>query len=395
MKKNIKKLFKKCAENSIRRKIATFLAKKAGLVHSHTTTKKWMEVNSIPEENYCVVEPAEKIFLKKPKTVDEKLWEIFNLEVLDDNKEVFVAKIPDASYVSKFSSYITRDNFLLNDLSLEFGAPRDKDGFEHSVFYSDIPDETYYDKTVAIIDTAGAYNYFHWIINILPKIDFIKKSKIEVDYYLISTDKPYQLGSLKFFDIPEEKIIQNTQNLNIKAKFLVASSLPSTPAIVNTESLRVLREKFNVPKKLEKRVFITRRNAAQGRRIINEDEVIQMIREYGFEVYELESMDFRSQVELFSSAEIVVSPHGAGLTNMLFCPVEAKIVEIFNPKYRALCYWVLSNLLGLDYYYLIGEGERPSLEQVTYNCFGNITVDVEKLERTLNLAGISKVLSKL
>lgn len=386
IKKSIKKFLSKNPKNSITKNVFTFLVKKAGLVHNYTTTKEWLKTNNLLEDNYCVVQPKETILLKKPKTVETKMWEVFNLTSLDDYKEVFVAKIPEGNYISKYYSYITKDKILLDDLSIEFGSPVDKEGFEHSVFCRTIPKETYYDKTVAIIDTDGAYNYFHWIMNILPKIDFIEKSKMEVDYYLITMDMPHQKETLEFFNIPPEKIIQNNSKLNIKAKYLIASSFPTSPGAINPESLEMLRKKFNIPRSLDKRIFITRKNAPQGRRIINEDEVINLVKKYGFEVCEPEKLNFRSQIELFSSAEIILAPHGAALTNMLFCHSDAKIIEIFNPKYRALCYWILANLLNLDYYYLLGEGEIPSLDQVTYDCSGNITVDIDKLEKTIQLA---------
>jgi len=50
------------------------------------------------------------------------------------------------------------------------------------------------------------------------------------------------------------------------------------------------------------------------RRIINEHEVIEALATFGFVAYALEEMSFSEQVRLFSQAEMVVAPHGAGLT---------------------------------------------------------------------------------
>ena len=44
-------------------------------------------------------------------------------------------------------------------------------------------------------------------------------------------------------------------------------------------------------------------------------------------------MSVAEQVELFVYADVVVAPHGAGLTNLLFCREGTRIVEIFPPTY--------------------------------------------------------------
>ncbi len=65
-------------------------------------------------------------------------------------------------------------------------------------------------------------------------------------------------------------------------------------------------------------------------------------------------MSVTEQASCLASAEIVVAPHGAGLTNLVFCNPGTKVIEIFSPSYLPNCYWILSNVCGLDHYYLIG-----------------------------------------
>lgn len=358
------------------------IAKKLGMIYSYSNTKTWFETNGLPNHYFLMFKP-EKVQMTLPKTSDSKVWNIFHDKSIDFI-EVFLAKLPDGNYISKYNSVVTRDNVLLDDLSFEFGTPKDKKGFEHSVFSMRIPKEKYYDKTIAIIDTDGAYNYYHWIINILPKFYFVERSCIHIDYYVVSSDTPFQKQSLEFMNIPPEKIIPNTKELNIKAKYLLVSSFPGSPFFLNKESLKYLRKKFHLPKTQNNRIFITRRFATNKRNIINEKELIASLRRYGFEVYELASMSFKAQVKLFACAEVILAPHCVGLTNMVFAPDKAKVIEIINPQYKKMCYWYLANFIGLDYYCVRGV---PSKD----NSSKDIIVDIDKVEETLDLAGIKKL----
>jgi hypothetical protein len=60
------------------------------------------------------------------------------------------------------------------------------------------------------------------------------------------------------------------------------------------------------------------------------------------------------QAALLAEAEVVLAIHGSGLTNIVFCQPGTKVVELFSPYYVYPCYWLLSNLMQLEYYYLLG-----------------------------------------
>ena len=102
------------------------------------------------------------------------------------------------------------------------------------------------------------------------------------------------------------------------------------------------------------RIYISR-NQASRRRIVNEEEVVNLLKKIGFQIITFESTSIREQALYLANAQIVVGPHGAGLTNILFCNPGTKIIEFFAPEYIVVCYWVISNICGLQYYHLIGD----------------------------------------
>ena len=55
-----------------------------------------------------------------------------------------------------------------------------------------------------------------------------------------------------------------------------------------------------------------------------------------------------------------MAPHGAGLTNLVWCAPHTKVLEIFSPLYVNLCYWAIASVTQADYYYLLGNAEESS-----------------------------------
>lgn len=79
------------------------------------------------------------------------------------------------------------------------------------------------------------------------------------------------------------------------------------------------------------KLFISRRDSSQ-RRLLNELEVEAELVSRGFISVVLSDYSVVEQIRLFSQAKIVVAAHGAGLTNLVFAPRGAMVVEITNTK---------------------------------------------------------------
>jgi capsular polysaccharide biosynthesis protein len=112
-------------------------------------------------------------------------------------------------------------------------------------------------------------------------------------------------------------------------------------------------------------VYISRRNANR-RRVRNEDAVVDALEAYGFEPFALEEMSMNDQISLFTQAECIVGPHGAGLTNMIYGD-QPTIVELFGSR-KKTTFYRLARLLDNEYHFL----ECTSVR-------GDIDVDVDRL----------------
>jgi len=99
-------------------------------------------------------------------------------------------------------------------------------------------------------------------------------------------------------------------------------------------------------------IYISR-NDASKRQVINEDELVDQLRGYGFESFELTNLSMVDQIILFSQADTVIGPHGAGLGNTVFCS-DCTVIELAGVKNKPT-FLMQAQKLDLDYRLVIGK----------------------------------------
>jgi capsular polysaccharide biosynthesis protein len=115
-------------------------------------------------------------------------------------------------------------------------------------------------------------------------------------------------------------------------------------------------------------------------------QVIKYLEKFGFRSVKLETMSVAEQAACLAAAKVVVAPHGGGLTNLVFCSPGTKVIEIFSPLYVPHCYWMISNLCGLEHYYLIGDLVDDGTP--TKPLHKDMRLDLNSLEKLLTIAGV-------
>ena len=81
------------------------------------------------------------------------------------------------------------------------------------------------------------------------------------------------------------------------------------------------------PKDAHQRLYISRKKVRR-RHLTNEAELLSLFAQFGYQTVHLENWSLVQQIQRFQQTSHVVAPHGAGLTNILFLPQQAKILEI-------------------------------------------------------------------
>jgi capsular polysaccharide biosynthesis protein len=98
----------------------------------------------------------------------------------------------------------------------------------------------------------------------------------------------------------------------------------------------------------KRRLYVSRR-AQTMRVMVNELALEAALIRRGFQIVRPERMSVADQIRLFSEAEVIVGPTGAGLTNALFAAPGCKVVEIQPENFASFWVAAFSRLLGLDW----------------------------------------------
>ncbi|NCO76305.1 MAG: DUF563 domain-containing protein [Cyanobacteria bacterium] len=368
----------------------------------YDNVEKWAIKNDLINSNYYNFNLDNILNLKPPKTIDKNIHPSFYYPSIIELPKTFLVNIPHGKFYLRqdeaSSAVMTEENYLMGNLSPESPAlsPNHPDSHpsKHSILKTNfLPPIQQIEGKVIVL--AGLLNkiYFHWLFDILPRIKLLELANInyrEIDYFLVDNSTNFQQETLKIFGIPSEKILPLSFPLHIQANNLIIPSFPSSIAWMPSWSCDYLRDKILDAKSINnqrKRLYISR-NKSNNRHLINEEEVINLLLNYNFEVINLELLSVKQQGELLSQAEMVISPHGSGLSNLVFCQPKTKVIEIFAPNYVYPCYWLVSNLVNLNYHYLIGEiiGSKH-FHSLLYpdSRFEDIYLNCEKLRQLLKI----------
>jgi hypothetical protein len=341
---------------------------------------------------YDVIYPGLDDIKHLPYRMDGALhWKHAN-EINRQPPTGFVTVIPNGRVWGNNGTIVTPHNKVLWELSIEYR----KDPESLPIFHEDISEPFYMDKNVAVLSFCASDTYYHWMLDVLPRLELLSKFHgPTIDAYVCKLDSNcrFQQDTLHKLGISDSKIIATDSNFHLQAQNLIVPSLVGYTGHAPAWACDYLRNHFlhsdmSKPAKSMQRIYLSRQQA-RWRKVENEEEVIRLLRKYHFEIItnELDDMPVSEQADLFHTADYIVGPHGSGLTNVLFCHPHAKVLEFHSPNYVNPLYWVLGNHVEVDYYYLIGEGPRPPDMMDPKEDWEHMTIDVGKLEQIIKVMG--------
>jgi len=233
-----------------------------------------------------------------------------------------------------------------------------------------------------IIFIPNNENYYHLMIDyLLPSFLEIISNKDEHSYVTFLVQKRFSLIDI-FQDLLIREKIQSTQiKVNSSDQFtggklLLRGSMATHPQIqsVFPSELNKLISclQLNDNKKQYDRIYISRKNANR-RRLLNESDLIHVLDKYQISVVELNSDDPWAQLTLFYNASLIISVHGASLTNIIWSR-KTKVIEIFPRNLTPIQYLNFSAQLGHGYSCFFG---------TTGNSKENFELDIDKFEKYL------------
>jgi len=195
-------------------------------------------------------------------------------------------------------------------------------------------------RAATAIECGGWWtNYGHVILESLPRILGLHSPEClqldSVDVHICSLAAPQWRPLLEALIPPNARLCPSPANSRVRCRSAIALPVISGDIVghIRREWLSHFRAAATrawgpADASQPRRIYVSRRQATH-RRILNEAELIASLRALGFVVVALETLSLAEQYKLFATAEVVVAPHGAGLTNLIHAPAGCSLVELF------------------------------------------------------------------
>ena len=259
------------------------------------------------------------------------------------NLEMFLCKINNAKVYSSWGFYFTNDNKIIKEvlpferilrLSSEIGG--------RFAFYN-FRFKKKTDLNVFSLQSIWNVCFGHWIHETLPKLFILKDSGLlnKIDAFILGDGckSKFHKDSLKIFGLENKKIIYVSDETEIICKNLYLSSFPSETTHYPSkwiydkyrELSKELIKKYD-KNQFPKKIYLSR-NKVKTRRILNEDELIEILKSFGYYCLCPEDYSLEEQFCIFYNADKIISVLGSGLTNLV-CSKETVSVLGIAPKNR-------------------------------------------------------------
>ena len=226
-----------------------------------------------------------------------------------------------------------------------------------------------------------AEGFYHWFHDVLPRLETAIQHLPSNTKFVIGRDpEPWQLESLAAYGIGVDNLVEQREG-----EFTAVERLWfSTPLghasfgsgkVVRRVGDRLVRHFADGLGQGVESIYVSRRNA-RSRRVVNESELENVLKSYGFQLIQCEDLSLREQIGTFSGARSIMGPHGAGLMNMIFCRrSNCNVWELTAQENTEPCYLVLSGQLGHKFKRLTG--------QIVSGSDGDMTMDSRIVEEEL------------
>ena len=298
----------------------------------------------------------------------------------------FVAEITGGFISGPSVGVITPNRQLLAEVSIEFGHSPERHGAMRKILF---PKPSHLPGRWGLLAITGGNSYYHHMTEVLPRMEMIRRAGIrdaELQGWIINgSSHSYQTESWQRLGLSADALRPMEDGAYYQCESLVVSSTPTNPGRVAPWIPPFLRNLFGVqPRRASRRIYF-QRHGTGSREVEDEQDLLRLLGTFSFETISAETLSVQEQARLCSEAEAIVGPHGGALTNAVFAPPGALMLEFFHPRYLNPCYWQLAGICGLRHAHVLGQTEGDDHQAPAGDASGHIRLGTEGLEKTRSL----------
>jgi hypothetical protein len=219
-------------------------------------------------------------------------------------------------------AHLTGDGRLIDPLSVGMSMSMDRWLIKRQRFF---PNVRHVPGTVISLSTDGHNNYYHWMLDLLPKFFIALAAGFDESTFYLGASTPFQKETLQLLGIPVARVLDCNAIPFLQADEMIVPFLGQRhpPNVFDAAKCRLLQETFSfliagkqISQSLPTR-FVVSRAKNRSRRVINEPDLLARLRPLGFESVYLEDLTLVEQIALFAKADAIVASTGAGLVNLI------------------------------------------------------------------------------
>ena len=217
-------------------------------------------------------------------------------------------------------------------------------------------------RSFLLAPSAGAHCYYHWMLDILPKLGLLQRQGISldsIDHFLVrEINSDFQRETLAKLGIDESRIVETVKRQYFLCDNLLHIDMNNGINLKMNRFVPLWLKQIFLSKPAESerlRLYISRPEGVR-RGILNEDELKPVLEAAGFTMVAMEGMSVSEQAALLSRADALMAPHGGALTNMVFCKPGIPVFELLS-RHVYPYYYGLSELCGHRYHMVMQDPE--------------------------------------
>jgi hypothetical protein len=198
------------------------------------------------------------------------------------------------------------------------------------------------------------HNYYHWLIQAVPTIDWALRQRGQHKVTLVLPPLlPWQqetLALLGYQDVPRLTLgISDTYLLpDVEYTEFLGARMPEIVSHAAVATFRHLDAAVPWTRGWADEIYVARTDT-QNRVAVNEAELIDLLDRQGVRIVIPGSLSVAEQIATFRAARLVIGPHGAGMSNIVFCQPGSFVYEMVLRNYPNPCFNLLAQSVGLNY----------------------------------------------
>jgi capsular polysaccharide biosynthesis protein len=247
------------------------------------------------------------------------------------------------------------------------------------------------DEPVVLLGTDGGTNYSHWLTRYVLKLALLEEAGIAASVPLLINEdlRRYQYELLELVGIGQDRLLPVSSGIMLRCReIIVPVQLRNHPKMrLGIDWLRARLARCIEPaSQAEDLLFVSRRDSP-NHVLLNEAEIENELTGRGFKTVVLSEMPFADQVRSFSRARMIVGAHGAGLSNLIFAPSGATIVEITSTNLRQMNdFRFIAGQMGQKHFEIVANRyaeDQPAIYHPNYNYYADAGAVVEMVDKIL------------